>query len=75
MEEVFGPKGTLGRETPGEVVLVSRLRGALEKLNPALPPRVSAAAVDNLVLDRPDMSQDESIHEISNRLLLSEKHQ
>ena len=29
--------GLLGRETKGEVVLVSRLRAALERLNPALP--------------------------------------
>jgi len=28
----------LGRETKGEVVLVSRLRAALERLNPGLPP-------------------------------------
>jgi type I restriction enzyme R subunit len=35
LEEVFGPSGTLGRETPGEVVLVPRLREALGKLNPA----------------------------------------
>ena len=34
MEEVFGQSGTLGRETPGEVLLVSRLRAALERLNP-----------------------------------------
>ena len=39
MEEVFGPSGTLGRETSGEVVLAPRLRAALEKLNPKLPPR------------------------------------
>ena len=30
--------GLLGRETKGEVVLVSRLRSGLERLNPALPP-------------------------------------
>jgi type I restriction enzyme R subunit len=24
-EETFGPRGTLGRETPGEVVLIPRL--------------------------------------------------
>lgn len=29
MEEVFGPGGTLGRETKSEVVLVPRLRAAL----------------------------------------------
>ena len=38
MEEIFGASGTLARETSGEVVLVSRLRAALERLNPALPP-------------------------------------
>ncbi|MGD1088818.1 MAG: hypothetical protein ABR955_08860 [Verrucomicrobiota bacterium] len=30
--------GLLGRETKGDVVLVSRLRATLERLNPALPP-------------------------------------
>lgn len=34
MEETFGPGGTLGRETKGEVVLPDRLRAALTKLNP-----------------------------------------
>ena len=38
LEETFGATGTLRRETKGEVVLVSRLRAALERLNPALPP-------------------------------------
>jgi len=35
-EEVWGANGTLRRETSGEVVLVFRLRAALERLNPAL---------------------------------------
>ena len=35
--ETFGPHGTLGRETTGDVVLVPRLRAALQKLNPKLP--------------------------------------
>ncbi|MEN9576871.1 MAG: hypothetical protein RL514_4726 [Verrucomicrobiota bacterium] len=39
--------GLLGRETKGEVVLVSRLRAALERLNPALPPEAITAAVIN----------------------------
>jgi len=34
--------GLLGRETKGEVVLVRRLRAALEKLNPTLPPEAIA---------------------------------
>ena len=41
LEETFGPTGTLSRETKGDVVLVARLRAALERLNPALPPRLS----------------------------------
>ena len=52
MEEVFGAVGTLGRETPGEVVLLPRLRSALERLNPALPPEAITAAVDELTRDR-----------------------
>lgn len=33
IDEVFGAGGTLGRETPGDVVLLARLRPALVKLN------------------------------------------
>jgi hypothetical protein len=43
--------GLLGRETKGEVVLVSRLRAAFERLNPALPPEAITAAVDELTRD------------------------
>ena len=45
LEETFGATGTLLRETKGEVVLVSRLRAALGRLNPALPPEAVTAAV------------------------------
>jgi hypothetical protein len=38
LEESFGAGGFLGRETRGEVVLVERLRAALGKFNPTLPP-------------------------------------
>jgi type I restriction enzyme R subunit len=48
--------GLFGRETKGEVVLVSRLRAALERLNPALPPEAITAAVDELTRDRSAMS-------------------
>ena len=44
-EEMFGATGTLLRETKGEVVLVSRLRAALERLNLALPPEAITAAL------------------------------
>ena len=56
MEEVFGPGGTMGRETEGEAVLAPRLRAALERLNPALPPEALAAVVDELSRDRSTMS-------------------
>lgn len=55
-DETFGPGGTLGRETRGEVVLVNRLRAALVKLNPTLPPVAIAAALDELTRDRSAMS-------------------
>jgi type I restriction enzyme R subunit len=38
LEETFGATVTLLRETKGKVMLVSRLRAALERLNPALLP-------------------------------------
>ena len=38
-DEAMGSTGTLGRETTAEVVLMSRLRVALERLNPTAPPR------------------------------------
>ncbi|TAK86871.1 MAG: type I restriction endonuclease subunit R [Betaproteobacteria bacterium] len=56
MEEKFGPGGTLGRETSGEVVLASRLRAALEKLNPKFPPEAIASALDELTRDRSAMT-------------------
>src|SRR3990170_674267 len=56
MEELFGPGGTLGRETSVEVVLAPRLRGALEKLNPKLPYEAIASAVDALTRDRGAMT-------------------
>jgi type I restriction enzyme R subunit len=48
MDEVFGPSGTLGREISGEVVLIPRLRAALERLNSHLPAEAIASAVDEL---------------------------
>ena len=49
MEEAFGANGTLSRETSGELVLVGRLRAALEKLNAS---RMGHdAAIDELTRD------------------------
>ena len=55
-EEVFGPGGTLGRETKAEVVLEPRLRAALIGLNPTLSSDAISFAVDTLTGDRSAMS-------------------
>jgi type I restriction enzyme R subunit len=64
MEETFGIGSTLGRETKGEVVLVARLRAALTRLNPALPPDAITAAVDELARDRSAMSPEAANREV-----------
>jgi type I restriction enzyme R subunit len=64
LEESFGPGGTLGRETRGEVVLVDRLRAALGKFNPALPPEAINTAIDELSRDRSAMSLEAANREI-----------
>ena len=63
-EETFGAAGTLGRETKGEVVLVVRLRAALTRLNPTLPPEAIAAAVDELSRDRSTMLLEQANREV-----------
>ena len=56
LDEVMGPTGTLGRETTAEVVLMSRLRAALERLNPTAPPEAVAIAIESLTRNRATMS-------------------
>ncbi|MBI3247142.1 MAG: type I restriction endonuclease subunit R [Deltaproteobacteria bacterium] len=63
-EETFGTGASLGRETKGEVVLVLRLRAALMRLNPALPPEAVTAAVDELTRDRSAMSLEAANREV-----------
>lgn len=55
-DEVMGPAGTLRRETTATVVLESRLRTALERLNPTVPPEALAIAIDSLTRSRSTMS-------------------
>ena len=64
LEETFGATGTLLRETKGEAVLVSRLRAALERLNPALPTEAITTAVDELTRDRSAMSLEAANREV-----------
>jgi type I restriction enzyme R subunit len=54
--ETFGPVGDLGRETSSEVVLVMRLRAALEKLNPTIGKEAIQLAVEELARDRSTLS-------------------
>ena len=46
----------LGRETPLRLVLVSKLRPALQKLNPALPSEAISLAIEEINRDRSKMS-------------------
>jgi type I restriction enzyme R subunit len=55
-DEVFGEGGTLGRDTPGEAVLVPRLQAALRRLNPDLSADAIQAALAQLIRDRSAMS-------------------
>lgn len=50
--ETFGTGGTLGRESRTDVVLRSRLRSALERLNPDLPADAINHAIEQLTQDR-----------------------
>ena len=60
----MGEAASLGRETKGEVVLVPRLRAALQKLNPALPPEAIDAAIDELTRDRSAMLLEQANREV-----------
>ncbi|KAF5418252.1 MAG: type I restriction enzyme, R subunit [Candidatus Methanocomedens sp.] len=62
--EKFGENSTYGRETSSEVVLLPRLRSALERLNPALPKEAIELAIEELVRDRSIMSPANANREI-----------
>ena len=54
--ENFGPFSLLGRETMADVVLLNRLKIAIEKLNPDISPNAIEIAVQELTKDRSAMS-------------------
>lgn len=56
VEEIHGSSSVLARETKSEVVLVPRLRRALERLNPTLPAEAINSAITELARDRSAMS-------------------
>ena len=55
-DEKFGKDGTLGRETPSEVVLVRQLREALIRLNPQMDRDAIDIAVEEITKDRSAMA-------------------
>ena len=62
--ETFGPNGSLGRETSSEVVLVQRVRHALEKLNLGLGKEAINLAIEELTRDRSTLSPANANREI-----------
>ena len=64
MDETFGAGGTLRRETKGDVVLIDRLRAAISRLNPTLPPEAINSAIDELTRDRSAMSLEAANREV-----------
>lgn len=51
-DETFGIDGTEGRKSSAEVILVRRLRKALERINPGYPATAYEQAVEQLTEDR-----------------------
>ncbi len=62
--ETFGQAGTLGRQTTADVILVPRLRAALENLNPDLPSQAITLAIEELGKDRSAMSPAQANREV-----------
>jgi len=69
---------SLGREAKRDVILVDRLRPALEALNPNLPTRAIDGAIEELARDRSALSLVEANREIyrliRNETLMGSKH-
>ena len=63
-EKVGTNTSTLGRETTEEVILVSKLRSALEKLNPELDSEAINLAIEELARDRSAMSLVQANREV-----------
>ena len=49
--ETFGKSGTLGRETPSDIVLIPRLKQSLIALNPSVSSEAITLAFDELARD------------------------
>ncbi len=62
--ETFGKHGTLGRETSAEVMLVPRLRAALQRLNPGVAAEAIEAAIEEIARDRSALSIAQANREV-----------
>jgi type I restriction enzyme R subunit len=62
--ETFGQHGTLGRETSSEVVLVPRLRAALQRLNPGVAAEAIEGAIEEITRDRSALSMAQANREV-----------
>ena len=56
LHETLGPSGTLGRDNQSEIILQTRLRAALKRLNPDLPSEAYDLAFEELTRDRSRLS-------------------
>jgi len=63
-DETFGKDGTLGRETPSDVVLTRYLREAILRLNPGIDLDALSMAIDELTRDRSSLSPVNANQEI-----------
>ena len=66
--EKFGFNSSLGRETRHDVVLVPRLRAALERLNPELPAASIDEAIETIARDRSAMHPAHANQDVWNLL-------
>jgi type I restriction enzyme, R subunit len=66
--EIVGTNSDLGREITNEVVLLTRLRSALEQLNSDLPSEALQLAIEELIRDRSLMSMAHANREIYKQL-------
>ena len=67
-DEIFGAGGTLRRETKSEVVLMGRLKAALQRFNPQLPPEAITLALNELTRDRSTKAPLAANREVYDRL-------
>jgi len=56
LHEILGPSGMLGRDNQSEIILQSRLRITIKRLNPDLPPEVYNLVFEELTRDRSRLS-------------------